>query len=559
MTWNNKEHRWVKVATVVAICLPFSSAIFPLFTEAADRPLSSLPTMRTQSQYMSAQKTEAPPIATTSPAPAPVSSPPNKAKPALVPRESRTETSENRAVLKENYDYFPPVTEYYKPVSAYNEVRWNGQSEKSSGPRDISSMSQQQFKGSSENPSRGFLRQMVVRALSYSPELRMSSAEVLASEYNIDQARGQRWPQVKLGVTSPLTTVGGDTSTNNNSHISDTSGSVSVSTPVIDWGRIGSQVDNAEETAKATRFMQDYSREQLAYNTISELMNLSRYQRSRAVAKAYVDRMQELVTMLSQITQADPGRDSELVQAKAKLMSAQASMDNIEHQVSTSRIKLVRLLGAEPVVPEDISWRDTVIPASTAIASLDKSPQMMSLQAKVRAAEHEAESIKASSLPQVNWVISKSSAKDVNGNESGWYTGLNVEWNAFSGGSERAAQMSARAKANAAQQQYEVSYRDLEYQINNQIQVRDSSFLRADDYDRLTSETDRVRHMFYDQWYHLGKRTLLDVLTAENDHFNNQLSAINNRYDGYISNINVISSAAMLLNWVGINRNSSEE
>lgn len=44
-----------------------------------------------------------------------------------------------------------------------------------------------------------------------------------------------------------------------------------------------------------------------------------------------------------------------------------------------------------------------------------------------------------------------------------------------------------------------------------------------------------------------GKRTLLDVLTAENDHFNNQLSAINNRYDGYISNVNVIASAAMML------------
>ncbi|MEW4956940.1 transporter, partial [Enterobacter cloacae subsp. cloacae] len=91
---------------------------------------------------------------------------------------------------------------------------------------------------------------------------------------------------------------------------------------------------------------------------------------------------------------------------------------------------------------------------------------------------------------------------------------------------------------------------DLEYQINYQIQVRDSSFLRADDYDRLTSETDRVRRMFYEQWYHLGKRTLLDVLTAENDHFNNQLSAINNRYDGYISNINVIASPSMLLSWM---------
>ncbi|WP_054181216.1 TolC family protein, partial [Trabulsiella odontotermitis] len=609
MAYKNKNHRWAKVATAVAICLPCSSAL----AEAADRSLSSLPTMRTQSQYMSAQKTAAAPstnvstpaqpaptvstmstsstqttrpMATTSavpaitPPPAPVSPPPvdknstpeeryeritapatisttapvavrntastpppKKTKPAFVRRENVETKSENRAVLKKNYDYFPPVTEYYKPDPAYNKVRWQGQSERSSGPRDISSMSQQQFKALSDNPSRDFLRQMVVRALAYSPEMRASSAEVLAMDYSVDQARGQRWPQVKLGVTSPFTTVGGDTSTNNNSHISDTSGSVTVSTPIIDWGRISSQVDNAEETAKSARYDQDHSREQLAYSTISELMNLSRYQHSRMVAKAYVDRMQELVTMLSQITEADPGRDSELVQAKAKLMSAQANMDNIEHQVSSSRIKLVRLLGAEPVVPENISWRDTIIPADTAIASLDRSPMMMSLQAKVRAAEHEAESIKASSLPQVNWVISKSTAKDVNGNESGWYTGVNVEWNAFSGGSERAAQMSARARANAAQQQYEVNYRDLEYQINNQIQIRDSSFLRADDYDRLSAETDRVRQMFYEQWYHLGKRTLLDVLTAENDHFNNQLSAINNRYDGYISNINVISSA----------------
>lgn len=233
-------------------------------------------------------------------------------------------------------------------------------------------------------------------------------------------------------------------------------------------------------------------------------------------------------------------------------MSAQASMDNIEHQLSASKIKLVRLLGAEPSLPDDLNWQDTIIPASVAIASLDKNPMMLNLQAKVRAAEYEAESIKAAALPQVNWVVSKSTAKDSNGNESGWYTGLNVEWEAFSGGSQRAAQMTARAKANVAQQQYEVSYRDLEYQINYQVQVRDSSFLRADDYDRLSGETDRVRQMFYQQWYHLGKRTLLDVLTAENDHFNNQLSAINNRYDGYISNVNVIASAAMMLSWMRI-------
>lgn len=576
-----KERRWARVATAVALCLPCSSFVIPL--HAADvaqvkKDLSSLPPMRTQSQLTRAaqtlaqpavrastpgtlQRTSLPSMRTQSqyasthktvptqtyPASRPTSYPATQQTAA--PQPKLVNSTGNKAALKTNYDFFPPVKEYYKPEPAYANVRQQGASASS---RATSGMSQGYFNGASANDSREFLRSMVARALAYSPELRAASSEVLASDYMVDQVKGQRMPQVRLGVTSPLTTVGGDRQSSNNTHISDSSGTVSVNTPVIDWGRIGHQIDNSLETAKAARYSKEYSREQLAYNTVSELMNMSRYQRSKQVAKNYVGRMKELVNMLSQITQADRGRESELVQAKAKLMSAQASLDNIEHQLSASKIKLVRLLGVEPVLPENLSWQDTIIPASVAIGSLDKNPMMLNLQSKVRAAESEAESIKSAALPQVNWVVSKSTAKDSNGNEAGWYTGLNVEWEAFSGGSQRAAQMTARAKANVAQQQYEVSYRDLEYQINYQVQVRDSSFLRADDYERLSGETDRVRQMFYQQWYHLGKRTLLDVLTAENDHFNNQLSAINNRYDGYISNVNVIASAAMMLTWMRI-------
>ncbi|EPW1719351.1 TolC family protein [Enterobacter hormaechei] len=575
-----KERRWARVAAAVALCLPCSSFVTPLHAADAAQiknipaslppmrtqselnrasqtqpvararsqnaaPATSLPSMRTQSQYASTSKA-VPTRAFSAPQPERYAT----AQQAAAPMSKPQSTAGNRAALKKNYDFFPAVTEYYEPDPTYATVRRHSASANS---RATSGMVQGNFNGTSTSDSREFLRSMVARALAYSPELRAASSEVLASDYMVDQVKGQRLPQVRLGVTSPLTTMGGDRqASSNNTHFSDSSGTVSVNTPIIDWGRIGNQVDNSLETAKAARYSKEYSREQLAYNTVSELMNMSRYEQSRIVAKHYVGRMKELVNMLSQITQADRGRESELVQAKAKLMSAQASMDNIEHQLSASKIKLVRLLGAEPSLPDDLNWQDTIIPASVAIASLDKNPMMLNLQAKVRAAEYEAESIKAAALPQVNWVVSKSTAKDSNGNESGWYTGLNVEWEAFSGGSQRAAQMTARAKANVAQQQYEVSYRDLEYQINYQVQVRDSSFLRADDYDRLSGETDRVRQMFYQQWYHLGKRTLLDVLTAENDHFNNQLSAINNRYDGYISNVNVIASAAMMLSWMRI-------
>ncbi len=464
---------------------------------------------------------------------------------------TETPTGNSQAVLRNSDSQFPTVQQQYQPDPAYNKVRWNGEIGGESGKRTLSDMAGEAFAGKSNSPSRAFLRQMVSLALAHSPEIRSSAADVLAAGYYVDQTKGQRWPQVQVGVSTPLGTQGGNADLQrNNAKASDTSGSVAITTPIYDWGKISHQIDSAEEGVTAAVNAQSYTKEQLAYSTVSELMNLGRYQESRQVALAYVERMKQLADMLSQITAVDRGRASEYTQAKAKLLSARASLDDIEHQVSTSRIKLVRLLGVEPNLPEHISWRDSVMPASMAIASLTKNPNLLKLQAQVKAAEYEADSIKSAGLPQLNWVVSKNTAKDINGDETGWYTGLNVQWNAFSGGSQTAEQMAARAKANGAQQQYEVAYRDLEYQINNLVQTRDSSFMRAEDFDRLSAETDRVRQMFYDQWYNLGKRTLLDVLTAENDHFNNQLSAINNRYDGYIANINVIASAAMLLSWI---------
>ncbi|WP_337262838.1 MULTISPECIES: TolC family protein [unclassified Serratia (in: enterobacteria)] len=464
---------------------------------------------------------------------------------------TETPTGSSQAVLRNNDAQFPAVQQQYQPDPAYSKVRWNGEIGGESGKRTLSDMANEAYAGKSNNPSRAFLRQMVSLALAHSPEIRASAADVLAAGYYVDQTKGQRWPQVQVGVSTPLGTQGGNADLQrNNAKASDTSGSVAITTPIYDWGKISHQIDSAEEGVTAAVNAQKYTKEQLAYSTLSELMNLGRYQESRQVALAYVERMKQLADMLSQITAVDRGRASEYTQAKAKLLSARASLDDIEHQVSTSRIRLVRLLGVEPNLPENISWRDSVMPASMAIASLAKNPNLLKLQAQVKVAEYEADSIKSAGLPQLNWVVSKNTAKNINGDETGWYTGLNVQWNAFSGGSQTAAQMAARAKANGAQQQYEVAYRDLEYQINNLVQTRDSSFMRAEDFDRLSVETDRVRQMFYDQWYNLGKRTLLDVLTAENDHFNNQLSAINNRYDGYIANINVIASAAMLLNWI---------
>lgn len=398
--------------------------------------------------------------------------------------------------------------------------------------------------------SRQFLRQMVEKAIKHSPEVRSAEADALEAGYNVDQVKGQRWPQVQLGVSTPLGNFGKGRKIDNYSSPKDTRGSVSVTMPVFDWGKISASLKGAKEGVNSAEAATQLSREQIAYNTLSALLKMGRYLDERRVAKQYVNRMQELVNMLSEITKADRGRLSELVQAKAKLLSALTSYDKIENDLTSTRIRLVRLLGEEPRLPSNLVWDDINVPDKVALSSLANNPALAQMLAEVKEAEHEADAIRASNLPQVNLVVSKQTGKDEYGDEESWYTGVGVQWNAFSGGSARASHNAAVARVSAGKQRYETTYRDLEYQLRNLIQERSASQSHARDYDRLTVETDRVRKMFYDQWYHLGKRTLLDVLTAENDYFNNQIAALNTRYDAYEANANLLATSAMTLPWL---------
>lgn len=92
--------------------------------------------------------------------------------------------------------------------------------------------------------------------------------------------------------------------------------------------------------------------------------------------------------------------------------------------------------------------------------------------------------------------------------------------------------------------------RDLEFRIRTADNDARTQLERAQLYADLSMESDRIRDAFYQQWYHLGKRTLLDVLTAENDHYGNQVSEINNRFDGYQSIIRLYTSAGTLTAWL---------
>lgn len=201
-------------------------------------------------------------------------------------------------------------------------------------------------------------------------------------------------------------------------------------------------------------------------------------------------------------------------------------------------------------IPHSTEWNIGLTNLEQLLDVVKNHPTILQAAAQAESAELQAQAVRASGLPQLNWVVSKNTAEDSLGQEQAWQTNLSMTWGAFRGGSTRAAERAALQRADASRHETAQQRRDLEFRIRTADNDARTQLERAELYRNLSVESNRIREAFYLQWHHLGKRTLLDVLTAENDHYGNQVSEITNRFDGYQSILRQYASAGILAQWL---------
>jgi outer membrane protein TolC len=254
--------------------------------------------------------------------------------------------------------------------------------------------------------------------------------------------------------------------------------------------------------------------------------------------------------MLSDIVKVDPGRASELTQAKARLLQAQANYDAVVAKVREFELNLKKILGIDSISLPQGRWRIALGSFAQVLSSMEKHPSIAQAIAESEAAEAQADAIRASLRPQLNWTVSKTTTKNEIGQTQPWRTGFSINWAIFRGGSGDAAEGAARQRALASRQKKDKLVLDLEFKVRSSFQDASVFQERAVSYETLSVESDKVRGMFFEQWYHLGKRSLLDVLTAESEHYSNQVAAVTSRFDTYQAIARMQSSAGRLQQWV---------
>ena len=397
---------------------------------------------------------------------------------------------------------------------------------------------------------RALFSQAVMQALQINPKINSSRSQVDAAQSSVDEAKGQRWPQLNVSSSSKSLNFGSgyrkDTGDNDPVSLN-----VSMATTLYDFGQTSNTIKTRQAQTQAAMLTVTAESEATAWDVSNALTELSKQRLVIAISQDYVARMKELTNMLQGIVAVDQGRKSELTQAKGKLLSAESQLDAAVAKARDTQIVLMRLLGDSSVsVPTAAQWNLRIPDAQSQLSKVQAHPTVLKAIADTQAAESEAAVVRASGLPTFSWVVSKNTGQDELGRRQAYETGIQVSWGLFRGGSTRAAERAALARAEASRYLVEDQQRDLEQRIRAANQDASSLLERADLYHSLTAETDRIRVDFFDQWYHLGKRTLLDVLSSESDYYNNRVSEVSSRFDGYGAILRSYASSGTLVNWL---------
>lgn len=398
-----------------------------------------------------------------------------------------------------------------------------------------------------ESEIRAVLAGALSRAIDRSPLLRQTHAEQAAAAADVREAQGQRWPQIDVGANSRPVSLGGASNDSTNSQAI----TLNMTTNVFDWGRTSNTIESRKELNSAADQKYLANLETLARDVSLNVVELEKNRRVSAISQHYVMRMSTLVGMLEEIVATDRGRSSELTQARARLMEAQASLDASRARERDNEIKLRKLIGDVPVnLPENGDWALVSANLNDLLAAAQQHPALRQAEHEANASERHAESLRSGEKPQLNWVVTKTMGDDQLGREQPWQTMVTVNWPLFRGGSARAAREAALMRADAERERKAQQQLDLEFETRTAEQDANTLLARADLYRDLTSETDAVRKAFFEQWYHLGRRTLLDVLIAESDHNNNRINEVSNRFDGYQAVLKAYASAGQLTQWL---------
>jgi adhesin transport system outer membrane protein len=127
---------------------------------------------------------------------------------------------------------------------------------------------------------------------------------------------------------------------------------------------------------------------------------------------------------------------------------------------------------------------------------------------------------------------------------------VSVKWNLFQGFSGDAQEKAMLSRANATEEKYQQLLLEIDYKINSAWDDYNNQTDRISTLKVLSTNTEQVQSDYFVQWEALGKRSLLEVLTAESEHLNTLLSLASSELDQQLALARLRFESGTLASWM---------
>ena len=396
------------------------------------------------------------------------------------------------------------------------------------------------------------LRDALVRAYNGNPTLTGQRAAQRANDENVPIARSQALPQLTTSAGLNENFLRGGNSITNPQRAFQAQAAVNL--PIYTGGRISNSVKAAETRVEAGQANLRATEASVFTDVVSAYENVIR---DEAIVALNAQNVRVLDTNLrasrDRFEVGDVTR-TDVAQSEARLRLAQAQLQSAQANLIGSRENYVRLVGVAPGTLEAPPALPN-LPASPDAAvevALQENPALLAARRTRDATEFDIRTARAGRLPQVGVSVSQNYFNYLGSAGAG--TGFNIQQTAtttagglslslplFQGGRVAAQVRQAQdlrgqaiEQATAAERQV-VAQARAAYAIWRSSQEVIASAEAAVAANKLSLEGVRAENS-------VGTRTILDILNAEQELLNSQVTLVTARRDAYVAGFALLAA-----------------
>ncbi|ROS01137.1 adhesin transport system outer membrane protein [Sinobacterium caligoides] len=403
------------------------------------------------------------------------------------------------------------------------------------------------------------MTQAVLFALEDHPTIQASIDERKGIKARVRDARGGYYPRLDFDgnygrerSSNPSTRALEANAGHHNVYLDRQESRLSLTQLLFDGGRVSNRVDTRQAQLELADVRLEATKEGIILQAIEAYFDVLRRDEIVKTSQSHLRYQQDLVDKIKRKSAQGVARKIDARQVEGRLALARSEYDRTVGDLTDAQSSYERVIGRPPSGLEEATAIDqSLVPRDNATAlrmAMVDSPIINSIQAEIDVAKNEYEETRANYWPTFELELSGTENYDLDGvpgRNHDAQARLNVRYNLYNGGSDRAKVLAALENMNRQKDLLLDSKRKLTEDIRLARTAYEVALKREASLREYAISAKEVREG-YEAQYGIGQRSLLNLLDVEAEQYRAHIAHINAQYASYYAPYRILNSTGTL-------------